>query len=110
MSDTKIYQMVWNKYLPVIVMKMKSAVKKNELQQIGMDRIDFENASQKKNARFQFNLEMKQGRLIINKNTSSVARDFARALNEYEITKEMIKASHFKFNLSNKFILSIEGT
>lgn len=108
MSNSKIYQSVWNKYLPVIILKLKSAINKNELQQFGMDRIDFENASSRKNVKFQFTLEMKEGRTLLNKNNSSVATDFARALNDQEITKELIKKGHFKFIMDNKFILSIQ--
>ena len=109
MSDTKMYQQVWNKYFPVIILKIKSAIKKNEMQHLGIDKIDFENASTRKSVKFQFNLEMKEGRTLTNKNNSAVARDFARALNEYEITKELIRTGHFKFIMNNKFVLSIEA-
>ena len=109
MSDTKIYQAVWNKYLPVIFIKIKSAVKKNELQQFGIDKIDFENASHRKNTKFQFTLELNEGRTIISKNISPVARDFARALNDSEMTKNIIKTGRFVFTLNNKFILSIQA-
>ena len=109
MSDLKIYQTVWNKFLPLISMKLKTAVKKAEVQSIGMDKIDFEKASHRKNCKYQFNLEMNEGLVVGRKTTSAVGLDFARALAENDITKELIKTGNYKFNLNNKFILSIEA-
>jgi hypothetical protein len=109
MNDIKIYQPVWNKYMPVITMKLKSAVKNNELQKLGMDKIDFENAGSRKNAKYQFNLEMREGRAISNKSNSPIALDFARALNENDTTKALVKTGHFKFAMDSKFILSIQS-
>ncbi|HLG33546.1 MAG TPA: hypothetical protein VI757_01590 [Bacteroidia bacterium] len=107
MNDFNIYQPVWNKYMPVISMKLRSAVKKNELQKLGMDRIDFENAASRKNAKYQFNLEMREGRAISHKNNSPIALDFARALNENNSINSLIKTGHFVFTMDSKFVLSI---
>jgi hypothetical protein len=109
MSNLKIYQSVWNKFLPVIALKIKSALKQGQVQQLSMDKIDFEKASHRKNCKYQFDLQMNEGRTLSSRTTSAIALDFARALNEYEATKELIKAGTFKFNLSNKFILSIHA-
>ncbi|HKR03447.1 MAG TPA: hypothetical protein VJY62_02340 [Bacteroidia bacterium] len=107
MSNLKIYQSVWNKFLPVIAMKLRSAVKQQELQRLEMDKIDFEKASNRKNCKYQFDLELNEGRTLRSKTTAAIGLDFARALNEYEATREIIKSGIFKFNLNGKFILSI---
>jgi hypothetical protein len=104
-----MYQYVWNKFLPVIALKLKAAVKKREPQQLEIDKLDFERASDKKNAKYQFKLEMNEGRSLRSKDNSAIALDFARALNEYEITKEIIKTGSFKFSMNTKFVLSIEA-
>ena len=103
-----MYQYVWNKFLPVIAMKLKTAVKKREPQQLEIDKLDFERASDKKNAKYQFKLEMNEGRTIRSKDNSAIALDFARALNEFEVTKEILKTGVFKFNMNTKFILTID--
>lgn len=108
MSESKTYQPVWNKYFPVIILKIKSALKNNDQQQFSLDRMDFENASQRKNAKFQFNIETREGRSLVNKKTSPVGRDFVRALIENEVTNKLIKEANFKFDMNTKFVLSIQ--
>ena len=95
--------------MPVIAMKIKTAVRKREPQQLEIDKLDFERASDKKNAKYQFMLEMNEGRTLRSKDNSAIALDFARALNEFDLTKELIKTGSFKFNLNTKFVLSIEA-
>jgi hypothetical protein len=108
MAEAITYQRVWIKYLPVIVMKLKTAVKSSEPQALNLDRYDFENAGIRKNAAYKFNLELKEGRAINNTNGTAMARDFALALNEHEIAKDMVKTGHFTFSMGNKFILTIQ--
>src|ERR1041384_7956595 len=109
MSDLKIYQAVWNKFFPLIALKLKAAVRKSERQSIGMDKIDFEKSSHRKNSKYQFDVEINDGLLVGRKKTTAVGIDFARALSEYEPTKEIIKSGNYRFNLNSKFILSIEA-
>ena len=103
-----MYQYVWNKFLPVIALKLKTAMKKREPQQLEIDKLDFERASDKKNAKYQFKLEMNEGRTIRSKDNSAIALDFARALNEFDVTKEILKTGIFRFNMNTKFILTID--
>ena len=105
-----MYQFVWNKFLPVIALKLKAAVKKREPQLLEIDKLDFERASDKKNAKYQFKLELNEGRALKSKDNSAIALDFARALNEYEATKQIIKSGSFRFNLNTKFVLTIEAS
>jgi hypothetical protein len=107
MSDINTYQPVWKKFLPVIVIKLKSAVKNGTQQQIPMDRLDFEKASSSKNRKYQFDLELYDGRTLRSKQTPTIAHDFARALNDHEIVKEIIRTRNFRFNLDSKFVLNI---
>src|SRR5690349_7959355 len=107
MSDINTYQPVWKKFLPVIVIKIKSAVKNGTQQQVPMDRLDFEKASNSKNRKYQFDLELNEGRTLRSKQTPTIAHDFARALNDHEITKEIIRTRNFRFKLDSKFVLNI---
>lgn len=109
MSNINIYQSVWNKFLPLITLKVKAAIRIGEVQTIEMDKIDFERASDKKNSKFPFDLEMNEGRSQKSKKTSAIALDFARALNENDTAKDLLKVGNFKFVLSNKFVMSISA-
>ncbi len=107
MSDLTTYQPVWKKFLPVIAIKIKSAVKNGGQQTVAMDKLDFEKASSSKNRKYQFNLELNEGRTLKSRKAPTIANDFARALNDYEITKEIIRTGNFSFTLDSKFILTI---
>ena len=107
MSVQNLYQSVWDKFLPVILLKLKSALKKQESEFLVMDKLDFEKASHKKNSSYMFRLELNEGRVLKSKDTSSVGMDFARALKENEIIFSLIKDGSFVFSLNNKFVLSI---
>ena len=94
--------------MPLIILKLKSAINKNESQVLNLDKYDFENAAIKKNAAYSFNLEMKDGRAINNTASAALARDFVLALNENQTIKDMTRSGHFKFSMGNKFVLTIQ--
>ena len=108
MSVNNTYQRIWSKYAPVIALKLKQAITKNELQEVVLDKFDFANTGSKKNAVFSFSIEYREGRALNSGNLSAVARDFAAALNENLPAKEMVKTGHFTFKMGNKFVLSIQ--
>lgn len=51
---------------------------------------------------------MNEGRTITNKNQTGVALGFAKALNEYDAAREVVKGGSFKFSLDSKSVLSIQ--
>jgi len=108
MAEAITYQRVWNKYLPVIVMKMKVAAKNNQQQELVLDRFDFENAGVKKTTTLKFSLELKEGRAMHSHTNTAIARDFALAMNEHEVAKDMLKSGNFNFSFNSKFILTIQ--
>jgi hypothetical protein len=108
MAETNIYQRVWSKYMPLIVLKLKTAISKNEKQEVSLDKYDFENAAIKRNAAYSFNLEMKEGRAINNSASTALARDFASAINENQAMKDLTRSGHYKFSMGNKFVLTIQ--
>jgi len=102
-----LYQPVWDKFMPVILLKLKSALKKQESEFLVMDKLDFEKASHRKNSSYLFHLEMNEGRVLRSKETSSIGIDFARALKENEVLFSLIKHGSIIFSMNNKFVLSI---
>ena len=101
------YQPVWDKFFPVILLKLKSALKKQDSEFLVMDKLDFDKASHRKNSSYMFHLEMNEGRVLKSKDTSSVGMDFARALKENETIFALVKQGGIVFSLNNKFVLSI---
>ena len=107
MNKQNLFQSVWNKFMPVILMKVKLALKKKETEFLVMDKLDFEKASMRKNSTYVFRLELREGRIMKSKDTSSVGLDFANALKASETVFPLIKDESILFNLNNKFVLSI---
>jgi hypothetical protein len=109
MSSNRPYQRVWTKYSPLITLKLKQAISKNEPQELAIDKFDFINTSSNKNvASYTFSLEYKNGMTMNNLKMSAVAREFAAVLTENTVAMEIVKAGHFTFKMGSKFILSIE--
>ena len=107
MSDKNSYQKVWNKYLPVIILKLRNAIKSNEAQTLNIDKYDFEDAG-RKTAAYKFNVEMKEGRALYDRSVPAIARDFAKVITEDTVAKEIVRTGHFSFNMNNKFALTIQ--
>ena len=108
MSAANPYQRVWSKYIPVISMKLKTAIAKNESQAMNLDRFDFENAGLRKNTSHAFNLELREGRAQNSGKLSTLAKEFALSLNENQTIKDILKAGHFNFKVDSKFVLTIQ--
>ena len=104
-----LYQKVWDKFLPVIAMKLKSALRKQETEYLVIDQVDFEKAGYRKKQNYQFHLEMNEGRVLKSNKTSTVGIDFARAMKEYPPVYDIIKNGIFVFTFNSKFVLSIES-
>jgi len=103
----KIYQPVWDKFLPVIAMKLKSAIRKQESEFLVLDQLDFQKAGHNKRSNYLFSLELNEGRIINSKTTSGIGIDFARALKEYAPIYEMIKGGVFVFSFNSKYVLTL---
>jgi hypothetical protein len=106
MANDDIYQRLWNKYMPVIKLKLKEAVRKKEVTSFGLNKTDFELLG-KKGARHTFTLEIKEGRSVGNLATSPVARDLLVVLKEDSLVKQIIKNGHFKMTMGKAFELNI---
>jgi hypothetical protein len=50
--------------LPVITMKLKQVIRNNEPSTINMYKFEFQNPGSKKKSNYQFNLELKEGRVV----------------------------------------------
>ena len=108
MKELDVYQAVWKKYLPVIAMKIKEAQRKNEASSFNLYKPEFQVASKRKKISFDFELEIKDARVLNNSTIPLVAKDLSEALRQNLVMKQLISTGHYKFTLNSDFIFSIE--
>jgi hypothetical protein len=108
MSANNTFHRIWAKYQPLITLKLKQAISKNEVQELTLDKFDFEKTSTNKNIVYSFILDYRNGATTGSMKLSPVAREFAAALNENTVVKDLLKSGHFTFKLGSKFTLSIQ--
>ena len=107
MGEMKGFQQVWIKYIPVIMLKIKTAVRNTEPQELQLDKFDFENTASK-SAVFQFKFRLVNGRVVYNSKATAVGLELIEAINTVEPAKDLIKSGSFTFSMS-KFVLKIEA-
>ncbi len=109
MNANHAFQQIWSKYLPIINLKLRQAIAKNEAQTLQMDKYDFTKiAATKGSTAFTFTLDFRNGMATNNMKLPLVAREFVAALNENKTSKEMIQSGYITFKMSAAFILSIK--
>lgn len=108
MQESEIYQPVWRKYLPVIVMKLKQAMRKNEPAAFNLYKPDFQNITKRKKTVFDFNLEIKDGQIKNSLNLPEVAKDLYKVLKQDNAMNQLINSGHFVFNLNSDFALTLQ--
>jgi hypothetical protein len=108
MGASNSFQRIWSKYQPLITLKLKLAISKNEPQELLIDKFDFDKVSTNKNASPGFTLDYKDGATSNSMKMSTIAREFAAALNENTAVKDLIRTGHFTFKMGSKYTLSIQ--
>jgi hypothetical protein len=108
MAEVDIYQIVWKRYLPVIMMKVKEAIRKNEPVSVQLYKPEFQYVGKKKNVVYEFELEMKNGRAANNLRISAIAKDLSETLRQNPFMRDLMDRAHYKFVLNSDFMLKIE--
>jgi hypothetical protein len=101
-----MYVQVWNKYLPIIKILMKRAV--NGVQNLDMNRIDFERAGSGRKAGYKFNIDFFKGRVANVISSSPLASDLALVMLGDPVVKNLFRTNDYKISLNTKFQLRIE--
>jgi hypothetical protein len=107
MTASNSHQRIWAKYAPLIILKLKQAISKNAPQEISLDSFDF-TKSGSKTASYSFTLEYKDGVTTSNMKMTTVAREFAAALQANDVLKDLVKKGRFTFKMGSNFVLSIQ--
>ncbi len=109
MKELDIYQAVWKRYLPVIAMKIKESQRKNDAVTFSLYKPEFQVASKRKKISFDFELEMKDSRVMNNSSIPPIAKDLSEALRQNIAMKQQIGIGSFKFSMNADFMLTIQA-
>ena len=105
MSLSGKYIDLWTKRRASIKDKLNVAAAKQSIQ---LNYEEFKNVGNRNKSNYSFNLEFKNGIVSNNVDSSAVARDLAKVLeNSTEINK-ILKTGHYKLNMDKRFCLWIE--
>lgn len=100
-----MFVQVWKKYLPVITLLLKKSVSSPQVLQ--MSAFDFTKAAGGRKLKYNFDIELVNGRLNPEEKQSSLAKDLAIFLQEDQVVKALLKKQHIRFSLSSGFELTI---
>jgi hypothetical protein len=109
MTDKNLYYPLWTKYLPVITVQMKNAVK--GMKEVRMTKPEFDLHGNKKIADYIFDLEINNGKVSNNIRGKTVARDLYDTIQQNPSSKVLLENRHYKFSLGKDLVLkiSVEG-
>jgi len=108
MKAEEMYQSVWVKYLPVIKLKLKQTVRNGEPSHIGMYKFEFHLDGKSKNVGRQFDLELRNGRVVNDISKIPVAKALNDVMKNDIALWPLVAAGHFNFSLDGGFVFTIE--
>jgi hypothetical protein len=107
MKESNIYQSLWQKYRPVILIKMReSAAGPCEYQ---LSKHEFEATGEKKKASYGFNLEIERGQAKNNIKGIAIARDLLEVLKSSATASTLMQERKYKINLGKDYKLKIQS-
>src|SRR4030095_4559768 len=98
MNEQEMYHSVWMKYLPVITLKLKQTIRTGEATHVGMFQFEFHKNGKKRNIGHQFDLELKNGRVMNNISKTPVARELKEVMKEDAAIWPLVQDGHFCFS------------
>ncbi len=106
LAESSPYATIWNKYRPVILQLMSTAVEKGP-QEYKLFVHEFKAAGTKERSGYNFILEASQGRALNNIRTSTVAKDLLHVLQNSRRASELMDKATFEFSLDKAFMLRV---
>jgi hypothetical protein len=108
-KDQEMYHAIWLKYLPVIAMKLKQVVRNGAPAHIGMYQFEFHTAGKQRNVGHQFNLELRQGRVVNDISKYPAAKELSAVMKDDAVVGSILHSGHFLFSLDGNFALTIQN-
>jgi hypothetical protein len=103
-----MHTQIWSKYLPVVRILLKKAAANEQV--LNLEVADFERAGLARKSGNKFSLEFSNGRADNATNASPLAKDFAAALLQDAVIKELFTNNSYKLSLNTKYQLTITQT
>ncbi|MBI2730568.1 MAG: hypothetical protein HYX40_07445 [Sphingobacteriales bacterium] len=100
-----MFVQVWKKYLPVISLLLKRSASSPQV--LKMSGFDFTKAAGGRKIKYNFDIELVNGRLNPAEKHSTVAKDFALFLQDDAGIKGLLKKQTIRFTLSSGFEMAI---
>ena len=108
MKENEIYQAVWKKYMPVMIMKLKQVIRNSESAHVGMYQFEFHTSGKKKRTGYQFDMDLDKGKLKSDISSSVVAKELNEMLKLDPTMRQLLVTGSFNFSLNSDFILTIQ--
>ena len=101
-----MYTHIWNKYLPVIRILLKRALK--EAQSLQLNVSDFDKTGPQKKTGFSFTLKFSKGRVDDLAGLSNAAKGLAGVLLADPQIAELFRQGEYHLSMTNKFVLGVQ--
>lgn len=106
LAESNPYSSLWNKYRPVILQLMSSAVEKGP-QQYKLFAHEFKAIGQREKSGFTFTLEVSNGKALNNIKTSTVAKNLLHVLQQSKRATELMNEAPYALNMDKHFVLHV---
>jgi hypothetical protein len=108
LKEQEMYHAVWVKYLPVITLKLKQTIRNGEPAHVGMYQFEFHGSGKKRSVGHQFDLELKNGRIMNDISKTPLAKELNAVMREDQTLWPLVYSGHFSFALDGGFIFTIQ--
>ena len=106
-NKRNFYDVLWNKYLPVIrILLKKSAI---EEQGFNMNRVDFERAGSSRKSGYKFAINFTNGRPDTIFTENELVQAFVAALHDDETIQQHFAKNNYAFTFTSKYKLQIKN-
>jgi len=101
-----MYTHIWNKYLPVIRVLLKRALKDEQFLQLNAS--DFDKTGNQKKTGFKFTLEFRNGKVGNMTGLSPIAKELSAALLQDQPIQTLLGQAEYHLSMNAKFGLGIK--
>lgn len=102
---SNLYEGLWQKYRPALISLMKQA--SEEPQKYQLSKHEFTSIGDRAKAKYSFRLEIKNAKALNTIQSSAIARDLLKVLNQSPTAIALSKDKVYVFRLDTNFILHI---
>ena len=102
-----MFTQTWSKYLPVIRILLKSAIKEDQM--IRLNTFDFQKAATVRKAGYRFTIELNNGKVTNMLGLPDIAKDFYTVLLSNPEARDILKDKGFVISFNTRYELGIKN-